>query len=171
MAKFLLVLCTGIVVFMYFNYPIYSEGFSFFIYVICLIIVVFAASQIYLNRNPTEEDYESVEKKADKLHANDGQFQYKNGGFSFKTKNAQEFVKWDEIISVTKFSIPLFMEGREIKLEINTGTRIFLFIVNETDGFEKLYDQLFENLPSWNLNAETVKTDNYRLEKTVLFSK
>ena len=89
----------------------------------------------------------------------------------FILKNNPEFVKWDEIIEVNSFGIPLLKNGKQTGYEIITANKNYEFNDQQTAGIDKLGNQLAENLPNWKLGSPTIRMNNYGLEKTNLYRK
>lgn len=127
------------------NYPIFdSEKISYLIILSCLIILCFLVARLYFPSD--KDDYNSVEKKMDALHSYDGIFQYMENGFYVKQKDITEFIKWDEIVSVYSFSIPVLQE-RQTGMEIITDNKEYEFDDRNTPGIEKLTDELSSRMP------------------------
>lgn len=171
MAKFLVALSISIIILIYFNYPFKSEGISFLIVLICLIVLSFAGAKCWSKGELQDESFEAVENEMDKKHQIDGSFKYVSDGFYFKNDKVSEFVKWDEIIEVNAFSIPAGRQSKHTGLEVITIDKQFEFGDKDTIGIEKFGDKLFENLTDWKLNAEFSRVNNYGLEKANLFKR
>ncbi len=101
------------------------------------------------------------------LHFRDGDFQYKNDGFY--TKN--EFIKWDEIVEVNSFSIPVVYRQHQTGIEIITNKKHYEFSDENTSGIEKLTDKLYENLPDWETDPVLNMVNNHGLEKAILYKR
>lgn len=155
-----------------FNYPVFdSEGISYIIILCCIVVITFSTAKIYF---PDKEDYQSVEKKMDRLLQYDGIFTYTHEGFYFKEKDSMEFIQWDEIISVYFFSIPLqyhVRQERQTGLEIITDKRNYEFDQYNTPGIVKLKNELQNHFPTWELHSPTVIINNFGLEKTKLYER
>ena len=153
-----------------YNYPIFDDKkITFAVIFLCFVVIIFSVAKLY---SPVEkEDYDSVEKEMDRLHNDDGIFQYTNDGFYFKQKNITEFIKWDEIISIYSFRIPSpFSERKQSGLEIITDRKSYEFDYNVTPGIVKLTDQLYNYLLDWKENSPMV-INNFGLEKTKLYER
>lgn len=167
MKKIILISIT-ILVIVFFNYPLFdSTEISYLIIFLCFIAIVFSIAKIYF-QNDTD-NYESVEKEMDHLLEDDGIFQFADNGFYIKQKNSTEFVKWEEIASVYSYSIPVLDHTRQTGLEIITDKKNYELDSNLTPGIEKLTDKLYHHLPTWELNNQTIKVNNFGLKKTKLY--
>ncbi len=171
MTKFLIALSISIIIFIYFNYPFRSEGISIVIVFICLAVITFSGVKIWSERNLKEETYESAEKEITRRHNQNGKFRYDIEGFQFMKNNKTEFIKWDDITEVNSFTIPTGRWTQQSGLEVITKNRNYEFNSANTVGIDKLGDQLYENLPDWNLNAEFFRVNNYGVEKANLYKK
>lgn len=169
MEKKIIVFCCIILGFVLYDYPIFdNEGISYLIILCCFIGITFSVSKIF---NPSEKNnYESVEKEADRLENFDGIFSYKNEGFSFTQNKKAYHVKWSEITEVNSIIIP-FQEERLNGLEIVTEEINLEFIDIQTPGITKLTNQLIHHLPHWKFDAEMIKINNYGLKKANLYKK
>ncbi|NML68229.1 hypothetical protein HHL23_00175 [Chryseobacterium sp. RP-3-3] len=168
MKKIIVISCI-IVVLIFFNYPVFdSEGISYLIIFTCFVVICFSGAKIYFPND--KEDYDSVEKEADQLEKYDGDFQYTNEGFYNKQKTPLEFIKWDEIISVHSFSIPISKHTKEEGLEIITDKGSYE-LGRHTPGIEKLTNELYNHLPDWQFNSPTIRINNYGLKKTKLYER
>ncbi|KFF12732.1 hypothetical protein N6B72_20825 [Chryseobacterium soli] len=168
MKKIIVISCI-IVVLIFFNYPVFeSKGISYLIIFACFVAICFSGAKIYFPSD--KEDYDSVEKEADQLEKYDGDFQYTNAGFYNKQKTPLELIKWDEIISVYSFSIPISKHRRETGLEIITEKGCYE-LGGDTPGIEKLSNELYNHLPDWQLNTPTIRINNYGLQKTKLYER
>lgn len=153
----------------FFNYPAFdSEGISYLIIFSCFVVLCFSSAKLYTSND--KEDYDSVEKKGNQLEKFDGDFQYTSNGFYNKQKKPLELIKWDEIVSVHAFSIPVLGDDKQSGLEIITDKGHYEFD-RDAPGIEKLTNQLYDHLPDWNLNAPTIRVNNYGLEKTKLYER
>ena len=154
-----------VVIFVLYNYPIFnSTGISYIIIFSCFTIISFAGAKLYTSN--IKDDYESVEKETDKLHQNDGDFRYSREGFYVK----KEFIKWNEIVEVNSFSIPV-LHQKQKGIEIITDKKQYEFNNDNTSGIEKLTDKLSENLPDWKLDSTLVVPNNYGLKKVKLYER
>jgi len=152
-----------------FYYPVFDDKkISFAIIFLCFVVLIFSVAKLY---SPDEKDYESFEKEMDNLHKFDGIFQYTNDGFYFKQNKETEFIKWNEIVSVYSFIIPSPFNKRQSGLEVITHEKSYEFDYKVTPGIVKLKDQLSDNLPTWELNSQTVRINNFGLKKTLLFER
>lgn len=167
MKKIIIISCI-ILVLIFLNYPVFgSYGISYLIIFTCFVAICFSGAKIYF---PRDEDYDSVEKEANQLEKYDGDFQYTNDGFYNKHKNPVELIKWDEIISVYSFSIPVSKHKRERGLEIITDKSSYEFN-RSTPGIKKLSNEMYNHLPDWQLNSPTIRINNHGLEKTKLYER
>lgn len=158
-----------IIVLIYLYYPVFgSESISYFIIFLCFVVLCFSIAKMYAPSD--QENYESVEKEMDKKYADDGIFQYTDDGFYVNRKKTTEWIKWDQIISVYSFSIPILHRTRQTGLEIITDENSYEFTYENTPGIEKLTDQLISHLPDWKLDSSTIR-DNSGAEKTMLFQR
>jgi hypothetical protein len=165
--KIILISCI-VITLTFLNYPILdSEGISYLIIFTCFVAICFSGAKIYF---PRDEDYDSVEKEANQLEKYNGDFQYTNDGFYNKQKTPMELIKWDEIISVYSFSIPISNHKRETGLEIITDKSSYEFN-SHLRGIEKLTNELYNHLPDWELNSPTIRINNYGLTKTKLYER
>lgn len=168
MKKIIVISCI-IVVLIFFNYPVFdSKGISYLIIFTCFVAICFSGAKIYFPSD--KEDYDSVEKEADQLAKYDGDFQYTNEGFYNKQKTPLELIKWDAIISVYSFSIPISGHTKEEGLEIITDKGRYELLSN-IPGFKKLANELYNHLPDWQLNTPTIRINNYGLQKTKLYER
>lgn len=164
--KILIFIVSLVLIFVFYNYPVFnSTGISYIIILACFIIICFAGAKLYTS--DIKKDYESVEKEMNELHSKDGNFQYKNDGFY--TKN--EFIKWDEIIEVNSFSIPVLHRQHQTGIEIITDKKHYEFNNENTSGIEKLTDKLYENLPDWETDPALNRVNNHGLEKASLYKR
>ena len=106
----------------------------------------------------------------DALHSYDGIFQYMENGFYVKQKDVTEFIKWDEIVSVYSFSIPVLQE-RQTGMEIITDNKEYEFDDRNTLGIEKLTDELSSRMPDWKLDSPTIVISNFGLKKTLFYQR
>ncbi|MGN7758800.1 hypothetical protein ACTJIV_15105 [Chryseobacterium sp. 22532] len=167
MKKIIAISCI-ILVLIFLNYPVFdSEGISYLIIFTCFVAICFSGAKIY---SPRAENYDSVEKEADQLEKYDGDFQYTNDGFYNKQKKPVELIKWDEIISVYSFSIPVSKHKRETGLEVITYKNSYEFS-RSTPGIKKLTNEMYNHLPDWQLNSPTIRINNHGLEKTKLYER
>ncbi|MCT2562509.1 hypothetical protein [Chryseobacterium herbae] len=168
MKKILLITCI-LLVLTFLNYPVFeSEGISYLIIFICFVTICFSGAKLYFPSD--KDDYDSIEKEIDELEQSDGSFQYTNEGFYNKQKNPLELIKWDEIISVHSFSIPISNHRSETGLEIITDKNSYEFN-SYTLGIEKLTNELYNHLPDWQLNSPTIRINNHGLKKTKLYER
>ncbi|MDE5493290.1 hypothetical protein [Elizabethkingia meningoseptica] len=168
--KIIIILCSIILVIVLWNYPVFdSKGISYSIVFSCFVIITFSAAKLY---NPSDnESYKSVEKEMNHLHQLDGIFRYTTEGFYIKQKNETEFIKWSEIVSVYSFSIPFGRHTNQTGLEMITDKKSYEFNDRQTQGIVKLRDKLYDHLPTWELNAPTIRVNNSGLEKTKLYER
>lgn len=169
MEKPILIISSILLAFTLFYYSEFeNKGMAYGIVLICLVAIAFSYAKI---KNPTEskDEYKAVEEENDRLENFDGIFEFKEDRF-YINKNS-EFVKWDEIIEVNSFSIPLLKNGEQTGYEIITANKNYEFNDQQTAGIDKLGNQLAENLPNWKLDSPTIRMNNYGLEKTNLYRK
>ncbi|WP_454047453.1 hypothetical protein [Chryseobacterium sp. Marseille-Q8038] len=153
-----------------FYYPVFDDKkISFVIIFLCFVVLIFSVAKLY---SPDEEkDYDSFEKEMDRLHKDDGIFQYTNDGFYFKQNSLTEYIKWDEIVSVHSFSIPSPFGKRQSGLEITTNEKNYEFDHAVTPGIVKLTDQLYDNLPNCEEDSPTIRINNFGLKKAKLYER
>lgn len=169
MKKLILITCL-ILVFTLFNYPVFdSLGVSYLIIFSCFIIICFAGAKLYTSGE--KEDYASVEAEMDKLNKFDGIFKYEKDGFYINRENLIEFVKWDDIIMVNSFKIPVVYRQEAKGLEIITDTKNYEFNDQYTPGIEKLVNELHDNLQTWEEDLIEIKVNNHGLKKTNLYKR
>lgn len=167
--KKIITICCIILVLIYFYYPVFdSEGISYLIIFSCFVVLCFSGAKLYTSND--KEDYDSIEKEADKLEKFDGDFQYTHDGFYNKQKTPLEHIKWEEIVSVHSFSITGLYHSRQSGFEIITYKNNYEFD-KDTPGITKLMHQLYDHLPTWELNAPTIRVNNYGLNKTKLYER
>ncbi|QOW10344.1 hypothetical protein Q73A0000_08180 [Kaistella flava (ex Peng et al. 2021)] len=163
--KNLIILCCLMVVGVYFYYPVFdSKGISYIIVFSSFVIVCFAGAKLY--SSDEKGDYDSLEKKMDKLHDFDGMFQYMHDGFYIKKGKSMELIKWSEIITVNSLRIPV-LNDEQTGIEIITENKKYEFIDQQTPGIEKLIDKLYENLPS--LEEPNSEINHLKFQKTRLY--
>lgn len=169
MKKIIAISCI-ILVLIFINYPVFnSEGISYLIIFTCFVAICFSGAKLY---SPSDkENYDSVEKEIDIVETYDGIFQYTHDGFYPHQKKTQELIKWDDIVSVSSFSIPGLYHNRETGLEIMTDTSHYEFMDRDTPGIEKLTNELYNHLPNWSLNPQPVRVNNHGLEKAKLYDR
>jgi hypothetical protein len=169
--KKILVLSCLILILIFFNYPIFdSTGISYIFIFLSFTAICFAGAKLWTSKNG-KDDYESVEKETDKLYSDDGIFQYTNDGFYVNRDNLKEYVKWDEIVEVNSFNIPILHREEQRGIEVITDKNNYEFNSNNTTGIEKLTDKLYENLPNWKENPALVRINNYGLKKAKLYER
>ena len=144
-----------------------NKGLAYLSVFFCFAVICFSISKIF----DTKEDFHSVEKEMDRLEKIDGIFEYKKDGFYIHKKENSEFIKWTDILEVNAFTIRVLHGTKHHGLEIITTANIYEFESQQTKGFEKLGNQLFENLPNWKLDSPTIKINNFGLKKTNLYKK
>lgn len=154
-----------IVLYNYSNFD--NKGIAYISVFLCFAIICFSIAKIF----DTTEDYHSVEKEIDRLENIDGIFKYKKDGFYINQKGLSEFIKWSDILEINAFNIPVLHRTKQNGLEIITEAKSYEFESQQTPGFEKLGNQLFENLPDWKLDSPTIKLNNFGLKKTNLYKK
>lgn len=155
------------VVGVYFNYPVFdSKGISYIIVFSCFVIVCFAGAKLYSSEE--KEDYDSVEKKMNKLREFDGRFQYTHDGFYIKKDKTMELVKWSEITTVNSLRIPVLNDEQKA-IEIITENKKYELIDQDTPGIEKLVDKLHDNLSGW--KEPNSEINNLRLQRTTLYKR
>lgn len=147
-----------------------NKGIGYISVFISFAIICFTTAKI-LNNKEDMEDYDFVEKETDRLENFDGIFKYRKDGFYINQKKNLEFVKWTDILEVNAYVIPVLYRTTQNGLEIITETNNYEFESQQTEGFEKLENQLFRNLPNWKLDSPTIKVNNFGLKKTNLYKK
>ncbi|REC77201.1 hypothetical protein DRF60_12370 [Chryseobacterium elymi] len=168
MKKIIIISCI-ILVLIFLNYPVFdSEGISYLIIFTCFVAICFSGAKIYFPSD--QENYDSVEKETDQLEKYDGDFQCTSEGFYHRQNNLLELIKWDDIISVYSFSIPISNHKKETGLEIITDNTSYEFN-KHTPGIEKLTNEMYNHLPDWQLNSPTIRINNHGLEKTKLYER
>lgn len=157
-----------IVLYNYSNFD--NKGLAYISVFLCFAIICFSIAKIFTKKED-KEDYHSVEKEIDRLENINGIFKYKKDGFYINQKENSEFIKWTDVLEVNAFTIPVLHRTKHNGLEIITEAKNYEFESQQTPGFEKLEDQLFENLPDWKLDSPTIKINNFGLKKTNLYKK
>lgn len=152
-----------------FYYPVFDDKkVSLGIIFLSLTVLAFSIAKLYSHN---KNDYDSFEKEMDRLHEDDGIFQYTSNGFYFKQNNITEYVKWDEIAVVNRFTFPGVSYDRQSGLEVITDLKNYEFNNETTSGIIKLTNQLYNYLPGWEMNSPTVRINNFGLEKTKLYER
>ena len=154
-----------IILYNYSNFD--NKGLAYISVFLCFAVICFSIAKIF----DTKEDFRSVEKETDRLEKIDGIFEYKKDGFYINQKEKSEFIKWTDILEINAFIIPVLHRTKHNGLEIITKAKTYEFESQQTEGFEKLEKQLFENLPDWKLDSPTIKINNFGLKKTNLYKK
>ena len=168
--KAIITISCVILVLILFNYPVFdSENISYSIIFLCFVAICFSGAKIYFPNDT--DDYKSVEKEMDRLYKSDGIFKYTNDGFYIRQKKAAEFIKWEEIVAVNTFLIPDFIYKKQSVLEIITDNKRFEFNYKETPGIRKLVNELYNHLPTWELDSPTLIVNNSGTEKTKLYER
>ena len=144
-----------------------NKGLAYISVFVCFATICFSIAKI-VSAKEDKENYYSVEKEIDRLENIDGIFQYKKDGFYINRKENAEFIKWSDILEVNAFTIPVLHRTKHNGLEIITEAKNYEFNSQQTEGFEKLGNQLFENLPDWKLDSPAIKINNFGLKKTNL---
>lgn len=166
--KTIIVCCIFIGIILY-NYPVFdNKEISYLLVFSFISVIIFAAAKL---KNPTNDDYESVEKKSDWLENFDGIFEYEKNGFYVAQNNKKEFILWTDIVEVNSYNVPLQYSTRQSGLELITDKRKYEFEEEFTPGIVKLGNQLFENLPNWNLSQDEIGINNSGHRKINLFKK
>ena len=161
------VLILGYVLYNYSDFENSALGYS--IIFLCFAAIIFSYYKIkYSNER---HDFLTVEKETDDLENFNGIFRYEETGFRFVLSEKNEFVKWDDIVEVNSFSIPFGYRDKQSGIEVVTTERRFEFNQEHIPGIEKLSDQLYDNLPHWNIDSSLVRINNYGLEKANLYKK
>jgi len=161
------VLVFGYVLYNYSDFENSAVGYS--IIFLCFAAIIFSYYKI---KYPSDRhDFLTVEKEINDLENHNGFFRYEEKGFHFLLSGKNEFVKWDDIVEVNSFSIPVGYQSRQSGIEVVTVERNFEFNQEHISGIEKLSDQLYENLPNWKVDSPLVKINNYNLEKANLYKK
>ncbi len=169
MEKPILIISSIVLVLTLFYYSEFdNKGTAYGILLICFIAIAFSYAKI---KHPTEskDEYKAVEEENDKLENFDGIFEFKKDGFYIDKKS--EFVKWDEIMEVNSFSIPLLKRGKQTGYQIITVNKNYEFNDQQTAGIVKLGNQLAENLTNWKPDSPTIRMNNHGLEKTIVYRK
>lgn len=149
-----------------YNYPVFnSSGISYILILSCFIFFCFAGAKLYTSN--TKHDYDSIEKESDTLQRNDGDFQYTNDGFYIK----KEFIKWNQIVEVNSFHIPILHRQHQSGIEVITYHNHYEFNDNNTSGIEKFIDKLYENLPDGEIISASTRINNYGLKKIKLYDR
>lgn len=148
MAKTITFVTAIILIYTLFNYPI-NKGYPLLVLIICLVILCFSAAKIYSDYQNFEEEetFENVEKKTNEIEQNNGIFEYKNDGFYIKQKS-MNFIKWNEIESITHFNINMLKGVYQNGIEIVTNNKIYKIHNddNQTTGIEKFEIEMNKNL-------------------------
>jgi len=161
------VLILGYILYNYSDFENSAVGYS--IIFLCFAAIIFSYYKI---KYPSDRhDFLTVEKEMNDLENFNGIFKYEENGFRFVLAEKNEFIKWDDIVEVNRFSIPVGYQSRQSGIEVVTAERNFEFNQEHIPGFEKLSNQLYENLPHWNVDSPLVRPNNYSLEKVNLYKK
>lgn len=170
MEKPVLVISIIILGYILYNYSDFeNSGIGYSIIFLCFAAIIFSYYKI---KYPSERhDFLTVEKEMIDLENFNGIFRYEEKGFRFVLAEKNEFIKWDDIVEVNRFSIPVGYQSRQSGIEVVTAERNFEFNQEHIPGFEKLSNQLYENLPHWNVDSPLVRPNNYSLEKVNLYKK
>ena len=170
MEKLVLVISSLILGYVLYNYSDFeNSGVRYSIIFICFAAIIFSYYKI---KYPSDRhDFLTVEKAINDLENFNGIFQYEEKGFRFVLSGKNEFVKWDDIVEVNSFSISAGYRNKHSGIEVVTTERNFEFNQEHTPGIEKLFNQLYENLPNWKVDSPLVRINNYNLEKANLYKK
>jgi hypothetical protein len=161
------VLILGYVLYNYSDFENSAVGYS--IIFLCFAAIIFSYYKI---KYPSDRHaFLTVEKEINELENFNGIFKYEEKGFRFVLSEKNEFILWDDIVEVNSFSIPAAYQDRQNGIEVLTAQRNFEFNREHIPGIEKLYKQLQQNLPHWNIDFPFVKINNYGLEKSNLYKK
>lgn len=171
MAKKIIILTSIILVYTLYNYHV-NKGFPLLIMFICFCIIAFSISKIYSDsENLEEETFDDVEKNINKIHQNNGIFEYKNEGFYLKQKVSTDFIKWNDIESITYFNINMLKNINQNGIEVVTNKKIYKIHNNneQTMGIEKFKDEMNKNIIIRDIYESEILSDgSYR---TPLFIK
>ncbi|CAD0221362.1 hypothetical protein [Chryseobacterium sp. JV274] len=166
--KKIIALTSVILILTLYNYPIFDDKkITFTIIFMCFVVIIFSLAKLYSGK---KEDYDSVEKEMDILHEDNGIFEYTNDGFYFKQKNITEFIKWDEINTINRFTFPVKPYGGQSGLEVITDQKNYEFNDKTNPGIVKLTDQLYSYLPDWEEDSP-MEINNFGLKKTKLYER
>ncbi|MBW8524657.1 hypothetical protein K0U91_04420 [Chryseobacterium chendengshani] len=170
MEKAVLVASIIILGYIFYNYSDFeNSGIGYSIIFLCFAAIVFSYYKI---KYPSDRhDFLTVEKEINDLENFDGIFRYEEKGFRFVLSEKNEFVKWDDIVEVNSFSIPSGYRNRQTGIEVVTSDRNFEFNQKHIPGIKKLSDQLYRNLPHWNVDSPLVQINNFGLKKNYFVQK
>lgn len=167
--KKIIALTSVILILTLYNYPIFDDKkITFTIIFMCFVVIIFSVAKLY--SSDEKEDYDSVEKEMDRLHEDNGIFEYTIDGFYFKQKNITEFIKWDEINTINRFTFPVKPYGGQSGLEVITDQKNYEFNDKTNPGIVKLTDQLYSYLPDWEEDSP-MEINNFGLKKTKLYER
>ena len=149
MAKRITFVTALILIYTLFNYPV-NKGYPLLILLISFVILCFSVAKIYSDYEnlEKEETFEEVEKNMNKIEQNNGIFEYKNDGFYIKQKKSLEFIKWNEIESITHFNLNMLKGVYQNGIEIVTNMKIYK-IHNDKEqdmGIEKFIIEMNKNI-------------------------
>ena len=157
--KKLIIITSLILIFTIYKYDT-NNGYPLLVKLICFVVLVFSFTKLQ-DENTKEETFEEVEKKNDIIQNNDGIFDYKNDGFYIKQKKSLEFIKWNEIESITHFNLNMLKGVYQNGIEIVTNKKIYK-IHNDKEqsmGIEKFEIEMNKNLTIDELYNSEVLSD------------
>ena len=171
-AKIIIAISAIIIVYLFTNYPVIDETYSYFIVFLSFSAIIFAGARIY--EGDKEKSYEQVETEMDKIYQQDGIFTYTEDGFYITRNHKIEEFKWAEIQKIYQFEIRM---GRDSQsgLEIISNGKSFEINTNNSPGMEKFTMKINENLdiedPSWTLRSphNFDFTDNSKVRKKIVY--
>ena len=123
MAKGITFFTSIILIYIIYNYPV-NKGYPLLGFLLCLIVLSFSGSKIYSDyKKMGDETFENIEKNTDKILKNNGIFEYKNNGFYIKQRNTIDFVKWNDVESVSYFELKMLKKISQNGIEIVTNKK------------------------------------------------
>lgn len=148
MAKKITFVTALILIYTLYNYSV-KKGYPLLVLLICFTILCFSIAKIYSDSEKLDEEtFENAEKKANRIEQNNGIFDYKNDGFYIKQKKSLEFIKWNDIESITHFNLNMLKGVYQNGIEIVTNKKIFKIHNDQeqTMGIEKFEIEMNKNL-------------------------
>lgn len=124
---------------------------KYLILIIILFLVLFFYVKFLLrnDKNLKFSKYENL----DDLYDEDGDFDYSSKGFSLKQNGTIKYFKWNDIIEINKWRIPILKHHQTILEIITLNQKVE--INDNVNGWYKFTFQINENIPeidkSWTL--------------------
>jgi len=170
MEKSVLVISSLILGYVLYHYSDFeNSGVRYSIIFLCFTAIIFSYYKIKYSNN--RHDFITVEKEMNDLENFSGIFRYEEKGFRFILSEKSEFVKWEDIVEVNSFCISAGYQHKQSGIQVVTAERKFEFNQEYIPEIEKLSNQLYENLPHWNVDSPFVGINNNNLKKVNLYRK